>query len=178
MAYYPNVQQYSAFNSPTRRRLPLETYIPAQRQKAFTGKAQIHSPVSFDYPGQYRQGVSMRDLRLQGTSTPIQGANDPVLAHTGLQRVVFRIIWPGYGHVEWIRAMHVVSPNGAPITRVALGVQIASNFARFVEKSQYETASSRDWMISPSCVRFEHLFLISLQNTFDDVWQADVALDV
>jgi hypothetical protein len=46
------------------------------------------------------------------------------------------------------------------------------------QKSQYETASSRDWMISPSCVRFEHLFLISLQNTFDDVWQADVALDV
>jgi hypothetical protein len=48
--------------------------------------------VSFDYPGQARQGVSMRDLRLKGTSTPIQGANDFVLSHTGLQRVVFRII--------------------------------------------------------------------------------------
>jgi hypothetical protein len=35
-----------------------------------------------------------------------------------------------------------------------------------------------DWMISPACVRFEHLYLLSLQNTFEDVWQADIALDL
>ncbi|KAJ7702114.1 hypothetical protein B0H14DRAFT_2416770 [Mycena olivaceomarginata] len=183
MAYSSNAtrhsssQQYAAFNSPTRRRLPFEPFTPA-RWNAATGRSEVHRPVSFDYPGQARQGVSMRDLRLKGTSTPIQGANDFVLSHTGLQRVVFRIIWPGYGHVEWCRAIPVTSPNGAPITRVALAVQIASNFARFVEKSQYETPSTRDWMVSPTCVRFEHLLLISLQNTFEDVWQADVALDL
>jgi hypothetical protein len=33
-------------------------------------------------------------------------------------------------------------------------------------------------MVSPTCVRFEHSLLISLQNTFEDVWQADVALDL
>ncbi|KAK7060057.1 hypothetical protein R3P38DRAFT_2759403 [Favolaschia claudopus] len=33
-----------------------------------------------------RQGVSRKDLRLQGTSAPLQGARDPVLAHTVLQR--------------------------------------------------------------------------------------------
>ncbi|KAF8178846.1 hypothetical protein K438DRAFT_2178426 [Mycena galopus ATCC 62051] len=171
------MQQYSTFTSPTRRRLPLEQYSPAQWSAA-TARSQVHRPVSFDYPGQARQGVSMRDLRLKGTSTPIQGANDLVLAHTGLHHVNFRIIWPGYRHVEWCRVIHVVAPNGAPITRVALGVQIASTIARFVEKSQYETPSARDWMISPSCVRFEHLYLISLHNTSDDVWQADVALDL
>ncbi|KAJ7833853.1 hypothetical protein B0H14DRAFT_3087661 [Mycena olivaceomarginata] len=167
MAYSSNAtrhsssQQYAAFNSPTRRRLPFEPFTPA-RWNAATGRSEVHRPVSFDYPGQARQG----------------GANDFVLSHTGLQRVVFRIIWPGYGHVEWCRAIPVTSPNGAPITRVALAVQIASNFARFVEKSQYETPSTRDWMVSPTCVRFEHLLLISLQNTFEDVWQADVALDL
>ncbi|KAJ7743586.1 hypothetical protein B0H16DRAFT_1463575 [Mycena metata] len=147
-----------------------------QDGKSAVGRPQLHSPVFFDYPGQAWQGVSMRGLRLKGTSAPIQGANDLVFAHTGLQRVVFRLIWPGYGHVEWCRALPVVAPNRVP-TRVALGLQIASNFAHFVE-SQYETPSAREGMIAPTCVRFEHLFLVSLQNTSEGVWEADVALDL
>ncbi|KAF7336441.1 hypothetical protein MSAN_02298100 [Mycena sanguinolenta] len=181
MAYatrYPSsAQQQPTFTSPIRRRLPFEQYRPPQWHNA-SRQGQVHRPVCFDYPGQTRQGVSMRDLPLRGASTPIQGANDLVLAHTGLQRVVFRIIWPGYGHVEWCRTIPVTHSNGAPITRAALGFQIASNFVRFVEKSDYETPTSRDWMISPNCVRFEHLYLVALHNTSDDVWQADVALDL
>ncbi|KAJ7726752.1 hypothetical protein B0H16DRAFT_1471227 [Mycena metata] len=179
MSYHPT-QSYShgsTFNSPTRRRLPLDCYRPAGWKSSIT-RPHLHAPIFFDYPGQARQGVSMRELRLKGTSTPIQGANDLLFAHTGLQRVVFRLIWPGYEHVEWCRALPVVAPNGAPITRVALGLQIASNFAHFVEKSQYETPTAREWMITPTCVRFEHLFLVSLQNTSEGIWQADVALDL
>ncbi|KAJ7703526.1 hypothetical protein B0H17DRAFT_922023 [Mycena rosella] len=174
----PTPQSFN-FISPTRRRVPLVPYSPTQGWKVVTGRTQpLHSTVSFDYPGQARQGVSMREFRLKGNSTPIQGAGDLVLAHTGLQRIVFRILWPDYGHVEWCRAIPVVAPNGSPITRVALGLQITSNLARFFEKSQYETPTAPDWLIGPSCVRFEHLLLISLQNTFEDVWQADIALDL
>ncbi|KAJ7622573.1 hypothetical protein DFH06DRAFT_1105121 [Mycena polygramma] len=176
---YGSAPQRPAFNSPTRRRVPLQPYTPTQGWKVAMARThEIHHPVSFDYPGQARQGVSMRELRLKGMSVPLHGANDPVLAHTGLQRVILRIIWPGYGHVEWCRTVPVVAPNGAPITRLALGVQIANNFARFIEKCQSETPSSRDLMFAANCVRFEHLFLLSLQNTFEDVWQADVALDL
>lgn len=46
------------------------------------------------------------------------------------------------------------------------------------QKTQYETPTALDLMVAPSCVRFEHLFLISLHNTFEGVWQADVALDL
>ncbi|KAJ6503768.1 hypothetical protein C8R45DRAFT_894877 [Mycena sanguinolenta] len=170
MAYRPT------FTSPTRRRLPFEKYRHPQWHSA-SRHGQVHRPVCFDYPGQTHQGVSMRDLHLRGPSTQIQGANDPVLAHTGLKRVVLRIIWPGYGHVEWCRTISLAT-NGAPITRASLGFQIASNFVHFIEKSDYETPTSRDWMISPSCVRFEHLYLVALHNTSDNVWQADVALDL
>ncbi|KAJ6493201.1 hypothetical protein C8R45DRAFT_1095715 [Mycena sanguinolenta] len=124
------------------------------------------------------QGVSLRDLRLRDNATPIQGARDTVLAYTGIQRVVFRIQWPGYGHIEWCRNISVVGRDGLPISRLALAVEIAANFARFFEKTEYETPTSRDWMVSPSCVRFEHLFLVSLHNTFENVWQADIALDI
>ncbi|KAJ7656756.1 hypothetical protein DFH06DRAFT_1269407 [Mycena polygramma] len=150
---YGSAPQRPAFTSPRRRRVPLQPYTPTQGWKVAMARThEIHHPVSFDYPGQARQGVSMRELRLKGMSAPLHGANDPVLAHTGLQRVILRIIWPGYGHVEWCRTVPV--------------------------KCQSETPSSRDLMFATNCVRFEHLFLISLQNTFEDVWQADVALDL
>ncbi|KAJ7487367.1 hypothetical protein B0H11DRAFT_2157182 [Mycena galericulata] len=195
MAYYPNPahphgtprggQSYSlsygpaqprpAFSSSTRRAVPLQAYSPTQGWKATMERTrELHAPVRYDYPGQAHQGVSMRELRAKGPMAPIQGANDAVFAHTGLNRIVFRIIWPGYEHVDWCRGI-VVEGN---ITRAALGFQIASNFARFFEKSQYETPTSKEWMISPNCVRFEHLFLVSFRNTFQDVWQADIALDL
>ncbi|KAJ7057563.1 hypothetical protein C8F01DRAFT_1086060 [Mycena amicta] len=169
------------FTSATRRRVPPQPYTPTEawrRQRA--DPSRILPAISFDYAGQPHpgQGVWMRELRLKSTATPIQGANDLVLAGTGKQTIVFRIIWPGYGHVDWCRTMHIVSPNGAPITRVALAVQVATSFASFFEKTQYEQPTSREWMVSPGCVQFKHLFLISLINTFEDVWQADVALDV
>ncbi|KAK6978107.1 hypothetical protein R3P38DRAFT_3334314 [Favolaschia claudopus] len=165
----PHHPQPSAFVSPTRRRVPMEIYSPGQWKTA-TANTHLYPPICFDLTGRPRH---------QGTAAPIQGAGDPVLGYTGLQRVIFRImIGRDMGHIEWCRAIPVVAPNGAPITRVALAVQIATSFAHFVEKAQYETPSDRSWMVSPNCVRFEHLILISLQNTFEDVWQADVALDI
>ncbi|KAG6808432.1 hypothetical protein H0H93_016941 [Arthromyces matolae] len=62
----------------------------------------------------------------------VQGANDPVLAHTGRQRIMFRILWPGYEHVEWFDQVEL-NHRGYPLTRVQLGAFIAQNFARFVE---------------------------------------------
>ncbi|KAJ7433133.1 hypothetical protein B0H11DRAFT_1834207 [Mycena galericulata] len=153
----------------------MQPYTPKQGWKAVTGRTQeLNAPVWYDYPGQANQGVSMRELRAKGPMAPIQGANDAVFAHTGLKRIVFRIIWPGYAHVDWCRGI-VVDGN---ITRAAMGFQVASNFARYFEKGQYETPTSREWMITPSCVRFEHLFLLSFRNIFEDVWQAEVALDL
>ncbi|KAJ6474888.1 hypothetical protein C8R45DRAFT_834770, partial [Mycena sanguinolenta] len=128
---------------------------------------QVHHPVCFGYPGQTRQSVPMRDLHLRGPSVLIQGAHDFLLANTGLKRIVFPIMW--------CRTIPVIT-NGAPITRAFIDSQIASDLVRF--KSDYETPTSRDWMISPSCVRLEHLYLVALHKTSDDVWQADVALDL
>ncbi|KAF7317373.1 hypothetical protein HMN09_00473600 [Mycena chlorophos] len=170
-----------SFTSPTKRRVPPQPYCPTQDWRRMNGGLhRPHAPISFDYVGQPRpgQGVSMRELRLKSTSTPIAGSDDPVLAATGLQRIIVRIIWPGYGHVEWCRNVTVVSRNGEPISRVCLAVQIATTFASWFEKTQYEHPSSSEWMISPACVQFKHLYLVSLINTFDDCWQADVALDV
>ncbi|KAJ7093382.1 hypothetical protein B0H15DRAFT_776758 [Mycena belliarum] len=169
---HPSDANPSGFVSPTRRRLPFVPYSPSQAWKLQLGRSQpLHSKISFDYSGQSRQGVSMRDLRVnRDFIARLHGASDPVLQYPGLQKIVFRI-QVSSSIVRFVRPV-------AGLTRMALAVQIASNFAHFFEAPVYETATASDWMISPNCVRFEHLYLISLQNTFEDIWQADIALDL
>ncbi|CAK5267922.1 unnamed protein product [Mycena citricolor] len=166
-----------SFTSQTRRRVPFTPYTPGNQFKAATGRG-VHAPVSFDVPGSARQGVQMRELRLRGVGMPMAGAGEAALSQTGLQRVILRILWPGYTHVEWCRTIPVVHPNGVPLTRIELAIQIALNFGRFVEKCQFEAPTAQGFMFSANCVKFDHLFLVGLHNTFDDVWQADVALDI
>ncbi|KAF7293787.1 hypothetical protein HMN09_01174400 [Mycena chlorophos] len=170
------------FTSPTKRRVPLVAYRPPPT--VLPPNMGPMPNIGFDYanaqvPG---QGVWMRELRLHGPQTNLRNATDLVFATApqtaGLPRIVFRIMWPGYGHIEWCRTMQILAPNGAPITRIGLAIQIANNFANYFERTQYEQPTSADWMISPSCVQFKHLYLVSLVNTAEGVWQADVALDV
>ncbi|KAF7306233.1 hypothetical protein MIND_00413900 [Mycena indigotica] len=155
-----------SFTSPTKRRVTPRPYKPADWRVQRSTNHLMQSPISFDYrhtsASLAGQGVAMRDLRLQGNATRIEGANDLVLAHSGLARITFRIIWPGYEHVEWCRTMSIVSDHGAPITRLGLAIQVASSFAHWTEKTQYEKPTSPEWMVSPACVQFKHMYLVSL----------------
>ncbi|KAF9463659.1 hypothetical protein BDZ94DRAFT_1163524 [Collybia nuda] len=168
------------FLSPFRRRLPQAPYTPSSKWRNATGRLnQLHSAISFDYLGYSKQGVPMRELSTRGThalASMIHGANDPVLAHTGLVRITLRILWPGYEQVDWARSIEIATQG--PMTRAQLGAAVAMNFARFVEKTRTEPARSSEWHLGPSGIRFEHLILVSLSNVFEDVWQADVAVDL
>ncbi|GLB34426.1 hypothetical protein LshimejAT787_0113100 [Lyophyllum shimeji] len=173
-------QTASAFISPFRRRVPQPPYTPASKWRAATGRTnQVHSAITFDYVGYSKQGVPMRELSTRSAAalgSMIVGAGDPVLAHTGLSRITLRIIWPGYEHVDWARSIEV-NTNG-PITRAQLATIVSQNFARYIEKTRSEAARASEWQIGPSCIRYEHLVLIGLCNVFEDVWQADVAVDL
>ncbi|KAF7306232.1 hypothetical protein MIND_00413800 [Mycena indigotica] len=168
------------FISQTKRRVPFNPYQPSEWRVQNATNHLMQPSISFDYIGAAAagQGVSMYDIRLQGNATQLKAANDLVLASSGLTRITFRIIWSGYEHVEWCRTINVVSETGVPITRLGLAIQVASSFAHWTEKAQYVKPTSSDWMVSPACVQFRHMYLVSLVNTFENVWQADVALDV
>ncbi|RDB28050.1 hypothetical protein Hypma_002198 [Hypsizygus marmoreus] len=175
-----NAPEPSKFLSPFRRHLPQATYTPISKWRTSTGRTNtLHNTVTFDFLGYNKQGVPMRELSTRGShalAAMIHGANDLVLAHTRLTRITLVIIWPGYEHVEWSRTVEI-HPDG-PITRSALGAAVAMNFARFMEKSRNERAMSPEWQIGISGIRFEHVILLSLRNVFEDVWQADVAVDL
>ncbi|GLB44466.1 putative glycosyl hydrolase family 79 C-terminal beta domain [Lyophyllum shimeji] len=152
-------QAASSFISPFRRRLPQPPYTPASKWRAATGRTnQLHSAITFDYLGYSKQGVPMRELSTRSAAalgSMIAGAGDAVLAHTGLARITLRIIWPGYEHVEWARSIEI-NANG-PITRAQLGATISQNFARFMEKTRSESATSSEWQLGSAGIRFEHM---------------------
>jgi hypothetical protein len=63
--------------------------------------APVFSPISFDYFSQARQGVALRDFSVKSQSALnglLAGANEPVLATTGIHkidlRIMVRIIYP------------------------------------------------------------------------------------
>ncbi|KAF5385125.1 hypothetical protein D9615_000893 [Tricholomella constricta] len=170
----------SQFLSPSRRRLPQAAWAPSAKWKLMTGRTnQIHGAITFDYIGYAKQGVPMRELSTRSThalASMITGANDQVLAHTGLTKITLRILWPGYESFEWTRVIEIDARG--PVTRAQLGAVISQNFARFIERARSESATSSEWHLGANGIRFEHLVLLSLRNVFDNAWQADVAIDL
>ncbi|KII94531.1 hypothetical protein PLICRDRAFT_97522 [Plicaturopsis crispa FD-325 SS-3] len=184
------VNKFSPFTSinaslltPTRQRVPQPQYAPASKWKATICRAPEQRPVTFDiagYPAGY--GVPLRELCTRGPvgmASMIAGASEPVLAHYGLKKIKLRILWPGYPHVDFERTIDIYTPSG-PITRVQLASAIAMNYARWVDKTQYEAINPQyaQWRVGGGALGVDRLILISLWNVFDDSWQAEIALDV
>jgi hypothetical protein len=144
--------------------------------------------------------VPMRDLSARsvpGIFGMINGGEDKVLQASGLTRITFRILvrtslnismlsgayllfflqWPGYESVEWARSIEVNTADG-PITRARLGQMVAQNFSRFIEANRGARSSNASYHIGQNGIRFDHLFLVSIQNVSEDSWQAEVAVNM
>lgn len=77
----------SQFTSPSRHRVP-------QRACKNMG-APVFPPISFDYFSQARQGIALRDFSVKSQNALNQlfaGANEPVLATAGIQKIDLRIM--------------------------------------------------------------------------------------
>ena len=46
------------------------------------------------------------------------------------------------------------------------------------QKARSEYSTSPDYQMGSTGIRFEHVILVSLCNVFEDIWQADVAVDL
>ncbi|KDR84438.1 hypothetical protein GALMADRAFT_713250 [Galerina marginata CBS 339.88] len=163
------------------KRLPQGVYTPASKWHAATGRTNdVHAPISFNRKGANRRaGVSVVELNgrsIQELSAILEGGDDRVLADTGRQRITFRIMWPGYSQVEWVRSIDIVT--GGPITRAKLAQIVAQNFSRFVETHRTVPCSTPEFQVGPNAIRSDHLYLVSLNNAFEDSWQAEVVINL
>ncbi|KAJ8087107.1 hypothetical protein PM082_005935 [Marasmius tenuissimus] len=167
----------------SRRHVPQTSYAPSSKWKNQTGRVQpLCGSISFDFIGIPHQGMPLRELCARGPyalQQMMQGANDAVFANAPSRprKVTLHIRWPGYEHIEWVRTIEVVTASGH-ITRAQLAGVIAQNFARYVEKTQFEATTNIDWRLGPAGITFDHITLLSLRNVFEDAWQAEVAVDL
>ncbi|KAF9023113.1 hypothetical protein BDZ89DRAFT_955923 [Hymenopellis radicata] len=149
------------FALPNRRRVPQRAFAPKH------GPPQNPQPtIYYDYPGFQHQGVPMKAFG--ATEPAIVGAKDAVFTKLGVTRITFHILWPGYPHVEWYRSVEVNTKTG-PMTRAQLGYVVAGNFMRFIE---------RHWKVGADGIRLENLVILSVWNTYENSWQAEIAVDL
>ncbi|KAJ7230083.1 hypothetical protein GGX14DRAFT_384041 [Mycena pura] len=128
-------------------------------------------PAKFDAPTTRNSCHARRSIYQDWGSPSPTILVTPPRSSTGLSIDSFRSTRLDENHQAPPQPQFRVEVN---LTRVALGIQIANNFANFFERSQYEQTTVVDLMVSPAGVQFEQLYLVSFHNTFDDVWQADV----
>ncbi|KAJ3573835.1 hypothetical protein NP233_g2170 [Leucocoprinus birnbaumii] len=158
----------SQFANPRRRR------VPQNICKMSSGP--ICAPISFDYIGQAGQGVSLADFSARSQnaiSQLVAGANDQVLAGSGINKINLRIMWTGYEHLNFIQSM----PASSAMSRGQLGASIAMQFWSFVGMAQKSPTTNPQWEINQVKIPFERIVLVALHSIGDGIWQADVAVD-
>ncbi|KAF5312200.1 hypothetical protein D9619_003827 [Psilocybe cf. subviscida] len=124
-------------------------------------------------------GVAMRDLcarSVQGLITVLQGGEDLVARMVPGGRITFRILWPGYSHLPSTYSIDISADPSMSLAR--LGQTIAQAFARFIEAYRHTPSGHPQFSVALGGIRLEHLFLLSIQNTCDGNWQADVVVDM
>ncbi|KAF7432549.1 hypothetical protein PC9H_004490 [Pleurotus ostreatus] len=147
---------------------------------ATVGSPGKYRPVYFNIIGSHGRGIPVSELLSRGyygMSASMDGAYDKVLAHTGLQRITFRLVWPGYENVNWTRSIQIYNENG-PITRAGLAVEIAKIISCFVMNSAYEPCANQDWQLHPAKITIKRVVLVALHHISEGSWQAEVLVDV
>jgi len=84
--------------------------------------------------------------------------------------------WPGYPQ-DWIRSVEVVS-SGTSIGRAKLGKIVARQFVGFIKAQSSITCTSPQWSLLHCAGIFDRLYLISLINSFNNNWQAEVFISL
>lgn len=57
------------------------------------------------------------------------------------------------------------------------GILTKSSSVHHIQLARTAKPTSQDFVINVNAIQFEHLVLVGLRHVFEDVWQADVALD-
>ncbi|KAF9054826.1 hypothetical protein BJ165DRAFT_1590627 [Panaeolus papilionaceus] len=144
--------------------------IPYPRHSSRSPVVEPHHVIYFDDATRTsRQGFSMAAL----ATLPL---SEHVLADAGVERILLRIIWPGLETIEWSRFVYTRSSSGSMITRAELAVQVSRSYQEFVEANQFDDTTRLDFKLGSGGIQFEHLILVSLRNTFEDTWQAEIAV--
>ncbi|KAF9020264.1 hypothetical protein BDZ89DRAFT_925044, partial [Hymenopellis radicata] len=79
--------------------------------------------------------------------------------------------WPGYPHVEWYCYVEVNTKMGPNLSRSRCIFRLmdcsAENSVRIRE---------RNWKVGADRIRLENLVILSVWNTYENSWQAEITV--
>lgn len=180
---YPAMQRYT---QQWLRKLEQPNYTPPKDWLPITEAhpKDTRRPITFNYrdrqfplPGIFMSKMSERGV--EDYKAFIKDPDDLVFrCYPGIEKIVFRIMWPGYTRVaDWARVIDVVNP---PMTRVQLAYEISEQFCNFMDvaKDADPEDDTEDTVRVGRGIKFKDLVLVSLYNLCGNVWQAEVALNI
>ncbi|EAU85226.1 hypothetical protein CC1G_06242 [Coprinopsis cinerea okayama7 len=172
------VSDYSALDaalgSHRRRRVPQPIFMPSGTSRA------LPPAVPIDYVGRFNQGIPMVELSIKDRSPTelakmmVRGFDQVFPPDTS--PITFRIQWPGYDHLEYVRRLHIVTTGPVNYNRAEVAQAIASVFAEFCDTHKNTRGTDPNYQVGD--IQFQKLVLVGIRNVYENVWQADVAIDM
>ncbi|KAF9259223.1 hypothetical protein L218DRAFT_1004104 [Marasmius fiardii PR-910] len=164
-----------------RIRVPQSEYEPKSRRRADEGRSvPLKEPIDFNLRGSPTPGIPLVVLSPRPSEEielVMEGGGDHVLQDVQEQKIVFRVLWPGYGHVDTRTPISILTRAGLPMTRAQLGKRIAQRIASFIERCQNEETSDSYWQIHHfEGIKIDQPIIVSLVNVFRNAWQAEIVL--
>ncbi|KAI0321971.1 hypothetical protein OF83DRAFT_1096715 [Amylostereum chailletii] len=107
---------------------------------------------------------------IDGSERPFEGMR--------VDKITFRIEWPGYPHANVI--YHVdVAASGRAFTKAEIAFQVSKIFRKFCQRAEREkqVPDIPNWKIGgPYGICFGDIILVRIVNLGDSQWQADLLI--
>ncbi|RPD53055.1 hypothetical protein L226DRAFT_563287 [Lentinus tigrinus ALCF2SS1-7] len=107
--------------------------------------------------------------------------DDQKILLLGLGSIRFRILWPGYEHMNFYREIYLSMRGGGGVSCAGeLAVAVADTYSGFLQQAVSWTpqgTSNRDWFLTKgSGFTLRDFGLVSVNHMGDDIFQAEVEL--
>ncbi|KAG7447795.1 uncharacterized protein BT62DRAFT_1075133 [Guyanagaster necrorhizus] len=134
------------------------------------------SPIIFEMRGVKQKGISVQDLITRGPAEiprMLVGGN-AIYLRGGMKQMYIRFQWLGYEHLNFFTEIKVDPSQGIPLA--VLAQELGRKINSFYSVAQYSFCSNEQWRMGARNIRLEQLILLSMWNTHENWWQAEIAI--
>ncbi|KAK0190330.1 hypothetical protein F5146DRAFT_1000381 [Armillaria mellea] len=148
--------------------------VPQDSSGRNVGRRHAQSPITFQMGDANVVGVRVPDLIGRcPAQTPRMLIGGHNLYLQDQSAIILCIRWPGYQHNAF---MTKIMLNSGGVSRAVLGEIVAEKIKIFYEAVKYTASSNPRWSIGLQNIRLEQIVLLSVWNTHENYWQAEMAI--
>ncbi|KLO12167.1 hypothetical protein SCHPADRAFT_972909 [Schizopora paradoxa] len=158
--------------------VPTKVYIPPDINTFARIASPTESPIGFLMPGRGARGIPLRDM-LDGDAVEKMAWHDMFFfRRVQYGEIDLYLSWPGYvGHERTQRVD--LYDNGERMTLNILAKAVSRFVAEYIKSCETLHCLDRyaKWRISEGNIRLDDITIVSLINTYGNVWQPELAIE-